>query len=238
MWKPSITSNEVLIHSKGPWKNHAYVKVVGGDYYYPDGYNDRRTVSDLISSFKEKRKVAKKMKNQRKALEKARATRAANKKSADERTRLVEKGTRDELIKNRSKLSTDEMDKALDRLKKEELVNQKLADLAPKSEVYTRIEKFNKYADQAKVIAKGTQNFIDAYNTGAGIYNAVMQFKGNDKRLPKVNYSSGGDGGNKNNNNNNGGGNNNGGNKKAPKPLQAIIKKADEINNQNKKKNK
>lgn len=237
MWRPAVTSNEVLIHSKGPWKNHAYVKVVGSNYYYPEGYDDRRTVSSLLGRIKESRAAAKKRKNQRKALEKARATRVANKKAADERTRLVEKGTRDELIKNRSKLSTDEMDKALDRLKKEELVNQKLADLAPKSEVYTRIEKFNKYADQAKAITKGTQNFIDAYNTGAGIYNAVMTFKGNEKRLPKINYSSGGDGGNKNNNNN-GGGNNNGGNKKAPKPLQAIIKKADEINNQNKKKNK
>lgn len=47
MWKPSITSNEVLMHSQGPWNKHKYVKIVDGKYYYPNSYKDGRTISDL-----------------------------------------------------------------------------------------------------------------------------------------------------------------------------------------------
>lgn len=49
MWKPSVTPEQVIMHSaKGSeWDEHKYVEVVDGKYYYPDGYDNGRTVSDL-----------------------------------------------------------------------------------------------------------------------------------------------------------------------------------------------
>lgn len=47
MWKPSVTPSDVIRHSQGPWEDHKYVKVVDGKYYYPNNYEDGRTVSDL-----------------------------------------------------------------------------------------------------------------------------------------------------------------------------------------------
>lgn len=47
MWKPSVTPSEVLRHSQGPWEDHKYVKIVDGKYYYPNGYDEGRTISDL-----------------------------------------------------------------------------------------------------------------------------------------------------------------------------------------------
>lgn len=47
MWRPSITSDEVIIHSQGPWDKHKYVKIVDGKYYYPNSYKDGRTISNL-----------------------------------------------------------------------------------------------------------------------------------------------------------------------------------------------
>lgn len=49
-WAPSVTPNDVIRHSQGPWEDHKYVKVVDGKYYYPDGYTEGRTVSDLKGS--------------------------------------------------------------------------------------------------------------------------------------------------------------------------------------------
>lgn len=47
MWKPSITPNDVLMHSQGPWNEHKYIKVVDGVYYYPNSYKDGHTISEL-----------------------------------------------------------------------------------------------------------------------------------------------------------------------------------------------
>lgn len=47
MWKPSVTPSDVIRHSQGPWKDHKYVKVVDDKYYYPNSYDNGRTVSDL-----------------------------------------------------------------------------------------------------------------------------------------------------------------------------------------------
>lgn len=225
MWRPSITSNEVLIHHQRPGAKWG---IMNGPPY-PLGRNQlssaEKKEGGWISRFAEGRKEAKKKKKRQQALNKARQVRAANKKDAEERKRLVEKGTKDEVLKNRNKLSTEEMNKALDRLKQEDVVNQKIKELGDN---YKRIDNFENMAQQAKRITVGTQKFIDAYNTGAGIYNAVMTFKGNDKRLPKVNYQAGGDGGNKNNNN--------GGNNNSPNIMKAVINKANEMNKQDKKK--
>lgn len=55
MWRPSIRPSQVLIHSaKGSeWEDHMYVKKVDGKYYYPNGYNKGRTISDLSPSDKD-----------------------------------------------------------------------------------------------------------------------------------------------------------------------------------------
>ncbi len=52
-WRPSTTSNDVIMHSaKGShWKNHKYIKVVGGKYIYPEtmGPGLRRLASDTAA---------------------------------------------------------------------------------------------------------------------------------------------------------------------------------------------
>lgn len=218
MWRSTISSDE-LYHSgtKGmKWHNRLY--------QYEDG--SLTPLGRIHYGIGE----ARKKKNQKKALEKARQARVAKKKDADERKRLVERGTQDEVLRNRHKLSSEEMNKALDRLKQEDIVNQRIKELNPN---YKRIEQFNHYANQAKKLVNGTQQFIDAYNTGAGIYNAVMVIHGNDKRLPKINYSNqNGPSDVKPNNQNN---SNNGNKNKSPQVLQAVIKRANEINQQDKK---
>lgn len=185
MWRPSITSNEVLIHHQ---RLGAKWGIMNGPPY-PLGRSQlssaEKKEGGWISRFAEGRKEAKKKKKRQQALNKARQVRVAKKKDAEERKRLVEKGTKDEVLKNRNKLSTEEMDKALDRLKQEDVVNQKIKELGDN---YKRIDNFEHLAEQAKRIAIGTQKFMDAYNTGAGVYNALMEFRGNNKRLPKVNY--------------------------------------------------
>jgi hypothetical protein len=52
MWSPTSGPNEfvrrgALRHSQGPWEDHKYVKKVDDKYYYPNSYEDGRTISDL-----------------------------------------------------------------------------------------------------------------------------------------------------------------------------------------------
>lgn len=61
MWRPSITPYDVLMHSQGPWEDHKYVKKVDDKYYYPNGYEDGRTVSDLKPEQKDKSRSEKSM---------------------------------------------------------------------------------------------------------------------------------------------------------------------------------
>lgn len=61
MWKPSITPYDVLMHSQGPWEEHEYVEVVDGKYYYPNGYDGGRTISDLSPSKKASNRSEKSM---------------------------------------------------------------------------------------------------------------------------------------------------------------------------------
>lgn len=51
-----IGTHTILIHSaKGSeWENHKYVTKVDGDYYYPSGYENGRTVDSLKGEGKEK----------------------------------------------------------------------------------------------------------------------------------------------------------------------------------------
>lgn len=200
MWSPTIRSDE-LYHEGVLGMKHG----VRNGPPYPldsDQISAAERKAGWLQKFADHRQAVKKKKKQQQALEKARKKRAANKKDADERKRIVEKGSKDEVLKNRRRLSPEEMNKALDRLKAEDVVNQRISELS--NPTYQRIEKFSHYADRAKTLATGTQKFIDAYNTGAGIYNAVMEYKGIDQKLPKINYNAGGgDGGKKNNNNQN-----------------------------------
>ena len=185
MWSPTVSSDELYHHQR----LGAHWGIMNGPPY-PLGRSQlsstEKKEGGWISKFAEGRKAAKKKKQQQKNLEKARKKRIANKKEAEEKKRIVEKGSRAEVLKNQHRLSTEEMNKALDRLKEEDIVNRKIKDLS--SPAYARVENFKHLSDTIKTVAIGTQQFMDAYNTGAGIYNAVMELRGNSKRLPKVNY--------------------------------------------------
>ena len=57
MWSPTISSDDIynrraLVHSQGDWEEHKYVKKVDDKYYYPNGYDKGRTISDLGESEK------------------------------------------------------------------------------------------------------------------------------------------------------------------------------------------
>lgn len=136
-------------------------------------------------------KAKKKKKQQKQALEKARKVRAKNKKDSDYRNELVEKGTKESIIENRygkktkkgQRLTDEEVSKALDRIEKEDLLNKRLNAIGPTP----ALTKFTNYADKANQLAQGTQKFINAYNTGAAIYNAIQMANQSGRRLPKVN---------------------------------------------------
>ena len=47
MWRPSVTPSQVIRHSQDEWLDHKYVLKKDGKYYYPNSYQDGRTISDL-----------------------------------------------------------------------------------------------------------------------------------------------------------------------------------------------
>ena len=91
LWKPSITPSDVIQHSQGPWEEHKYVKKVDGKYYYPNSYDDGRTISDLKDTDKSSNK-AEKGTNDEKYSEKDRIgdTEFFGFKNKDGRTVIVE----------------------------------------------------------------------------------------------------------------------------------------------------
>lgn len=136
-------------------------------------------------------KAKKKKKQQKQALEKARKVRAKNKKDSDYRNELVERGTKEAIIENRygkktkkgQRLTDEEVSKALDRIEKEDILNKRLSAIGPTP----ALTRFSNYAEKANQIAIGTQKFINAYNAGAAIYNAVQIANNSGRKLPKVN---------------------------------------------------
>lgn len=91
VWKPSVTPTDVIQHSQGPWEEHKYVKKVDDKYYYPNSYEDGRTVSDLKDNDKSSNK-AEKGTNDEKYSEKDRIgdTEFFGFKNKDGRTVIVE----------------------------------------------------------------------------------------------------------------------------------------------------
>ena len=76
----------------------------------------------LTSTGKKRRSIGqvytdhKKKKQQKERLEKARATREANKKAAAEREELIRTGDAKKILKNKSKFTNEELQRAVDRL--------------------------------------------------------------------------------------------------------------------------
>ena len=134
-----------------------------------------KSISDAHKSNVKKRKKAK-------ALIKARQTKAKNKKIQEAKNKLINEGTKEQIIKNRRKLTTAEINRALDRIEAEDTLNKRLAKPAPD----IGVQKFKQYADKIGDITYGTQKFIDAYNIGAGVYNAIQEYKKTGKKLPQV----------------------------------------------------
>ena len=91
IWKPSVTPADVIRHSQGDWEEHKYVKKVDDKYYYPNSYEDGRTISDLKDSDKSSNK-AEKSTNDEKYSEKDRIgdTEFFGFKNKDGRTVIVE----------------------------------------------------------------------------------------------------------------------------------------------------
>ena len=91
VWKPSVTPTDVIQHSQGPWEEHKYVKKVDDKYYYPNSYEDGRTISDLKDTDKSSNK-AEKGTNDEKYSEKDRIgdTEFFGFKNKDGRTVIVE----------------------------------------------------------------------------------------------------------------------------------------------------
>lgn len=91
-WKPTVTSNDVIMHSaKGShWKNHKYIKVVGGKYIYPEtmGAGLRRLASDTAA---EKIDEEKRREREKQAqANRSKAQRQGMKRTFDEKERQRE----------------------------------------------------------------------------------------------------------------------------------------------------
>lgn len=93
-WRPTVTSNDVIMHSaKGShWKNHKYIKVVDGKYIYPEtmGPGLRRLASDTAAERideeqrreREKQAQANRSKAQRQGIRRTAAERERQREAA------------------------------------------------------------------------------------------------------------------------------------------------------------
>lgn len=118
-----------------------------------------------------KRLSRKQLKQRAKNLEKARDARAKKKIEEEEKRKLVEKGTADEVLKYKGSFTQDEMNKINSRLNWE----RNIKELKKKDQVDVK-EKVDKMVD-------GVNTGIKAYNTVANILNA---FRTSAIELPKI----------------------------------------------------
>lgn len=140
-------------------------------------------------------RYAKQQKTRRKNLEKARLAKSAkakaeaDKKKAEEdektakekfeadKKKAIESGSATDVIKFKGKLTTSEMQTALNRINLE----KQLSDLSAK-ERKSAVDKIAKVMDKVGTIRNATEKGIDAYNTAAKIFNSFSK----DKKLPKI----------------------------------------------------
>lgn len=140
-------------------------------------------------------RYAKQQKTRRKNLEKARLAKSAkakaeaDKKKAEEdektakekfeaaKKKAIESGSASDVIKFKGKLTTSEMQTALNRINLE----KQLSDLSAK-ERKSAVDKIAKVMDKVGTIRNATEKGIDAYNTAAKIFNSFNK----DKKLPKI----------------------------------------------------
>lgn len=154
-------------------------------YQYPDG-----SLTPLGRI-----RYAKQQKARRKNLEKARLAKSAKAKTEadkkkteeDEKTakekfeadkkKAIESGSATDVIKFKGKLTTSEMQTAINRINLE----KQLSDLSAK-ERKSAVDKIAKVMDKVGTIRNATEKGIDAYNTAAKIFNSFSK----DKKLPKI----------------------------------------------------
>lgn len=115
--------------------------------------------------------------NRQRSLEKARQTRLANKKHAEDKDRVVKSGSASELLKYKGELTQQEMTSAWNRIQWEQNIKS-VADKessAGKSKVDSAL---NKIGD----LTNKSQTVIKAYNTVANIHNAFNL----NSMMPKI----------------------------------------------------
>lgn len=106
---------------------------------------------------------------------------AANTKLSDrERKRIVDSGDAKEVAKNKERLSTRELETAVNRLQKEKLqridLEKKLSDLNSNGRDANRktvIEKVEKYGNDLERISNGVEKAAKMYNTAAKVHNLM-----------------------------------------------------------------
>ena len=112
---------------------------------------------------------------------------AANTKLSDkERKRIVDSGDAKEVAKNKDRLSTRELETAVNRLQKEKLqridLEKKLSDLNSNGRDTNRktiIDKVEKYGNDLERLSNGVEKAAKMYNTAARVHNLMSS--GNDQ---------------------------------------------------------
>lgn len=100
----------------------------------PEG---KRRLAYKEMSFSERRKAKKKYKAQQEALAKAREASKAKREFEAEKKRVIEKGSADDILKLKGKLTADEINKALDRLEADNKASDRLAAAVKKGKSKT-----------------------------------------------------------------------------------------------------
>lgn len=110
---------------------------------------------------------------------------AANTKlSESERNRIVKSGSAKEVAKYKERLSTRELETAVNRLQQEKVqridLEKKLSEINnPESDRQTVMQKIDKYATSLEKMSNTVEKGIKFYNTAAKIHNAMSP--GNDQ---------------------------------------------------------
>ena len=105
---------------------------------------------------------------------------AANTKLSDsERNRIVNSGSAKEVAKYKNRLSTKELETAVNRIQKEQVqridLEKKLSDLSSdnKKQKQSALEKIEKYSSDLERISNSVEKAAKMYNTAAKVHNAM-----------------------------------------------------------------
>lgn len=155
--------------------------------------SNKKEKSNNLRKYESSQRLAKKKKASEAAVTtgKQKGSKSNNTKLSDsERKRIVDTGSVKEVIKNKDKLSTRELETAVHRLQNERMarinVEKKLSELdSPRNQRKrkTTIEKINSTADMLNKSANALDGGIRVWNDVAGIINVGLP---DEEKLPMV----------------------------------------------------